>query len=370
MGKMTKISGLFTAAFLIAGCSSSGEETNSQTADPAENETVVSQEINGNTEENAEDNVESDVNIDTEEGTSDDGDAENVDASEETGKSNEEETGTSNEKGSDTEVYGGAQLNPNYFIDTKVINQPDRFYIAYAIDRDREKEQMGPPEQRLETSLFNNDPSEQDILSSYADLTLERPNLYVEFNQEGNELAATSAQSLLFYESLFGISDFYGVEYITFLNPDGEQRITVAERTVDDTIVVKNERGETRGYYAVYDKELEETLFIAGGELGEQVVNESGEPLSFPETIEKMRSVEADMFYSSAIVEGIEIVNSSITNDVAKVQYTMDENEVTDADRTVFENAIQLAALDFHAWEVELINDTLKESRTYPLVGQ
>ncbi|RWZ54528.1 hypothetical protein EQV77_14760 [Halobacillus fulvus] len=369
MVKMTKIVGLITVAFLIAGCSSSGEETNSQTTDSSENETVESQETDGNTEDNGEDHVESDANKDTEEGTSDDDDAENVDTSEETGKTNEE-TGTSSDKGSDTEAYGGAQLNPTYFIDTQVINQPDRFYIAYAIDRDRETEGMVSPEQRLETSLFNNDPTEQDILRSYTDLTLDPPNLYVEFNQVGSELSVTSAQSGLFYETLFGISDFYGVEYITFLNPDGGQRITVAERTVDDTITVKDERGATRGYYTIYDEELEETLFISGGELDEKVVNESGEPLSFPETIEKMGSVEADMFYSSAIVEGIEIVNSSMTNGVATVQYTMNENAVTDADRTVFENAIQLAALDFHAWEVELINDTVKEIRTYPLVGQ
>ncbi|MDZ5712597.1 hypothetical protein [Jeotgalibacillus haloalkalitolerans] len=370
MEKMTKIAGLFTVAFLIVGCSNSGDGTNSQADDSVENEVVDAQENDGNTEDNAEDLVESDANTEEEEGTSDNEDVENEDVSEEAGKSNEEESETSDEKESETEIYGGAQMSPAYFIDTKVINQPDHLYIAYAIDRDRETEGMVSPEQRLETSLFNNDPSEQDILRSYTNLTLDTPNLYVEFNQEGNELSVTTAQSVLFYETLFGISDFYGVESITFLNPDGEEKITVAERTVDDTITVKDERSETRGYYTIYDKELEETLFLAGGELEEQVVNESGEPLSFPETIEKMGSVEADMFYSSAIVEGIEVVYSSITNGVAKVRYTMDENAVTDADRTVFENAVQLAALDFHAWEVDLINDTLKEIRTYPLVGQ
>ncbi|MBM7581132.1 hypothetical protein [Jeotgalibacillus terrae] len=357
MENMKKISFSFASAILIAGCSGSGEETNPQTVDSSENETVDSQETNDNTDDNSEDQVGSDGNTDTEKGTSDD-DAENVDSSEES------------ETESDTEVYAGAQLNPNYFIDTHIISQPDRFYLAYAIDRDKEKGQTVTPEQRLKISLFENDPSEQDILSSYTELTLDWPSLTIQFDQEGNDLAATSAQSVLFYDALFGISDLYGVEDITFLSPDGEQRMTVAERTVDDTITVKDERGETRGYYAIYDKELEETLFIPGGELEEPVVNESGEPLSFPETIEKMKSVEPDTFYSTAIVEGIEIVSSSITNGVATVQYTMNQDIVTEADRIVFENAIQLAALDFHAWEVRLFNDTLKEKRTYPLVGQ
>ncbi|KIL42827.1 hypothetical protein KP77_34570 [Jeotgalibacillus alimentarius] len=352
MENMKKISFLFASALFIAGCSDSGEETNSQTADSSENEAVDSQE----TEDNGEDQAESDSNTETEEDSSGDA-ADNVDASEES------------ETESDTAVYAGAQLNPNYFIDTHIISQPERFYLAYAIERDKEEAQT-PPKQRLETSLFENDPSEQDILSSYTELTLDWPSLTIQFDQEGNDLAATSAQSVLFYDALFGISDLYGIEDITFLSPDGEQRMTVAERTVDDTINVKDERGETRGYYAIYDKELQETLFIPGGELEEPVVNESGEPLSFPETIEKMKSVEPDTFYSTAIVEGIEIVSSSITNGVATVQYTMNQDIVTEADRIVFENAIQLAALDFHAWEVRLINDTLKEKRTYPLIGQ
>ncbi|WP_280632275.1 hypothetical protein [Jeotgalibacillus proteolyticus] len=38
----------------------------------------------------------------------------------------------------------------------------------------------------------------------------------------------------------------------------------------------------------------------------------------------------------------------------------MDEKTVTEADQIVLENAIQLAALDFHAWEVEIMNEFLK----------
>ncbi|WP_147804720.1 hypothetical protein [Alkalicoccus halolimnae] len=77
-----------------------------------------------------------------------------------------------------------------------------------------------------------------------------------------------------------------------------------------------------------------------------------------------------DAFYSSPIVEGIEIIHSSITdNNIAIVQYTMDEEVVTEADRIVFERAMQLTALDFHAWEVRLVNDTTEEFIMYPLVG-
>ncbi|TDL32711.1 hypothetical protein E2R51_08520 [Jeotgalibacillus sp. S-D1] len=354
MEKKTKIAGLITVAFLITGCQDSESEGNSKSSESSENGSVEVVETDDHTEA---DN-ESGNNSDTEDGTSD---GDGMDTSDE----------VSNDEESDTDVYGGSQKTPDYFIDTHVFNHESGLYTAYAIHRDENEEQALSPEERLETSLLNNDPSEQDILSSYAELSSEWPNLSIHFNEEGNELAATTAQSSLFFDALFGISDLYGIEEITFLNPEGEKDMTVAERTVYESITVKDERGLTRGYYTIYDEGLEETLFLPGGELEEHVVNGNDEPLSFPETIEAMSSVDRpDAFYSSAIVEGIQIVDSSITNGVATVQYTMDEEIVTDADRTVFENAIQLTALDFHAWEVEIMNDTLKESNTYPLIGQ
>ncbi|RKL65159.1 hypothetical protein CR203_22105 [Salipaludibacillus neizhouensis] len=220
-------------------------------------------------------------------------------------------------------------------------------------------------------SLIDGDPSEQGILSSYADISLDWPELHLDLNEEGNELSATSAQSGLFYDSLFGISDLYGIEEVLFFNPNGENDIIVAEREIDEPLIVEDERGLTRGYYTIYDEDLEETLFLAGGELVEQVEDDIGEPLSFPETVEAMHTVDReDAFYFSSIVEGLEIVNSSMENGIATVQYTMDEEVVTEADRIVFENAIQLAALDFRAWEVRLINNTMQEFITYPLVGQ
>lgn len=147
--------------------------------------------------------------------------------------------------------------------------------------------------------------------------------------------------------------------------------IIVAERSVTNPIVVKDERDFTRGYYTVYDKESEATFFLPGAELEEQIVNENDEPLSFPETIEAMGTINnEDTFYGTAIVDGIKVVDTSIKKGVASVKYEMDEDKVTADDRTVFEKAIQLAALDFNAQEVELRNDTFKENNTYPLIEQ
>lgn len=105
--------------------------------------------------------------------------------------------------------------------------------------------------------------------------------------------------------------------------------------------------------------------------MDEQVTNENDEPLSFEETLEVMATIDhEDAFYESAIVDGIEVTSASLTNGVAQVVYSMDEGKVSEDDREVFENALQFVALDFHAWEIDARNETLKEYTTYHLVGQ
>lgn len=261
-------------------------------------------------------------------------------------------------------------MDERYVLHSHLIDEDQAFYTAFSINRN-ESEEVKLLEEQLLNSLAESDPSEQDILNSYTDLSVESQKLTVQFNEEGNHLSTTTAQTTLFYDSLFGISDLYGIKEIVFLHPDGGTDIIVAEREVNDPLVVEEERGATRGYYTVYDEALEETLFLSGGALEEQVVNEAGELLSFSETVEKMATIDKeDAFYASAVVKGIDIVNATLGNGMASVQYTMDEDMVTEADRVVFENAIQLAALDFHASKVELVNDTLQEHVRYPLIEE
>ncbi|MDQ0207555.1 hypothetical protein [Alkalicoccobacillus murimartini] len=350
MKKMKKTAGMVSIAFLLVGCQSSEDEQETMNANQAE--------------ESPEDERASDENEEVEPEDHDDENELNEDNDDEPSDENEEE-----EDNPDT--YGGTQETPDYFIDTHMVSYENAFYTAFYIKRDAEQDLQ--PEDRLERSLIDSDPSEQDILSSFTEMSVEWPTLYVNFNVDDNQLSATTAQSSLFYDSLIGISALYGIEEIIFLNPDGEEDIYVAERGVQEPIIIEDEyeRGLTRGYYTVYDEELEQTLFLTGGALEEQVEGENGEPLSFSETVEEMKTVDhEEAFYTSAIVDGIEIVHATNENGVATVQYTMDDENVTEADQTVFENAIQLAALDFHVSELRLINDTKQEIITYPLVGQ
>jgi hypothetical protein len=346
--KITRIAGMASIAFLLVSCQNSEDGAADQDTETVD-ENSQNEAVTEDTDELAT------------EGTNDENSTDQEDMEEE---SSNEDDGDDN-----SDTYGGAQITPDYFIDSHPYDTGTEFLTAFTITR--EEEENLSPEERLKTSLIENDPSEQEILGSFTEISAEWPKLQVHFTEEGNQLSTTSAQTTLFYDSLVGISNLYGIEEITFTNPDGEEDIIVAQSPIDEPIIIKDERGLSRGYYTIYDKDTEQTLFLSGGDLDEQVENENGEPLSFPETVEAMGTVEnEDTFYSSAIVEGLEVVSASLENGNATVQYTMDEETITEADRTVFENAMQLAALDFNAWEIRLINDTAQEIRTYPLVGQ
>lgn len=335
MHKIVKTAGIASVALLLASCQGSENESAEQDIQPAD--------------ENAPQEESSMDQPDTEDHSAENIEDETVDESE-------------------SDPYEETEASPDYFIDTYIYNGETEFFTAFTINR--EEGQSTSPEERLKSSLLENDPSEQEILRSFTEMTVEWPRLLVNFTEEGNQLSTTTAQSNLFYDSLTGISGLYGIEEVSFLNPDGEEDIIVAESPIDQPILIEEERGLTRGYYTIYDKDSEQTFFLPGGVLEEPVENEDGEPLTFPETLEAMESLKGeDVFYDSAIIEGFEIVEASMDDDVATVQYTMDEQMVTEFDQIVFENAIQLAALDFHAAEVHLLNDTLQVSTIYPLVS-
>ncbi|MFK3937506.1 hypothetical protein ACI2JA_08310 [Alkalihalobacillus sp. NPDC078783] len=334
MKKVTAITGMVSVACILVGCNTSNEQT--QNTDPVE-------PVENNTEESGTDSGEED--------------AEEV----ETDDTNDEEE-------ENEEAYEEVQESENYTIQTDYVDAKTEFITTFSINRERNLD--GSREERLERSLFESDPSEQDILSSFTELSLEQGELTVEFNTNDHTLlSTTSAQNRLFYQSFSGISDLYGVEEVIFLDPSGGREMIVGGSPLDQTMNIEEERGLTRGYYTLYDTELEQTLFLPGGLLGEDVTGADGESLNFEETVEEMKTVnEHELSYSTAIVEGIEIDHTSLEKDVASVHYTIDEDLVTESDQIVFANAMQLAALDFHATELELVNETEQRIVNYPLI--
>ncbi|MDE0583519.1 hypothetical protein ON064_10785 [Planococcus sp. A6] len=340
MKNINKMAGMTFAALLLTSCQgtenppASTEETDSPSeTTPDEEETVEAQESNEDSQDK-ENEEASDEPVDQPDADASDG-------------------------------FEETQASPSYFIETHAYVTETGYLTAFNIERDENEE--GKFEESLIQSLIENDPSTQEILGSYAELTVDMPTLNVKFTEEGSALSTTSAQTNFFYSSLFGISDLYGIEEIVFTNPEGEENVTVAQRLVDAPMIVEEERGVSRGYYTSYDKELEQTNFLAGAEVGERVADENGEPLSFAETIEAMKTADQEgAAYSSAIVEGLEVVDASLEDETATVRFTSDEETITEPDLIVFANAMQLAALDFGVEELRLINETLEESTTYP----
>lgn len=371
MKKITRMAGITFAGVMIAGCENAEEEAEVTNAETLDENSV--EEINENAEPNAQDNEKQDEDSENNENSTAQANENENAAAQDNQINNDNDTTdeSSNESGgNESETYAGTHDTDGFLINTHTIeseiDEVLRFFTAFSFEREQ-----GTQEELIETSLSEGDPSEQHIIDTYTEISMEWPELDLHFTESDNQLSATSAQSRLFYDSLFGITDLYGIETVSFLNPEGDMDITVAERLISEPVNVKDERGVTRGYYTVYDEELEETLFLSGGELEEQVTDENDDPLSFEETVEAMQSVEQeDAFYDSALIEGIEVQHASMENGIASVQYTIEEDSVTEADQIVFEKAMQLAALDFHAWEIRLYNDTAMEKVTYILLGQ
>ncbi|SDN59603.1 hypothetical protein [Alkalicoccus daliensis] len=377
MKKIRGSAGFIAASLLIVGCQNA-EETEEGNAAPAEGSVAEDRELNENEDverkDESNENIEADAAAEDNKGAENSGNEENVSSNtEDDGDENTEEASGNNDSGNNGEAAAEIQETSGYFIDTNTLEEEVdgivQFYTAISFAR-AEEEQL-PLEEQIEQSLTDGDPTEQEILRSYADISTDGPALDLQFQEDGNQLSTTTAQSGLFYTSLFTISDLYGMEEISFFNPEEELDIIVAERGIQEPLNVQEERDMTRGYYTVYDEELEETLFLAGGEVEEQITNEAEDPLNFPETIETMTAVEReDAFYSSAMAEGIEVTQVMLEDGNAAVNYTMEEESVSEADRIVFEKAVQLAALDFHAEEIILINETKEERIIYPLIEQ
>lgn len=341
MKKVTAITGMVSVACILVGCNTSNEQT--QNTESVENNTEEQTEGSGtDTQEDEGTEIEADESSELDE--------------------------LSETEDKKEDAYEEIQESENYTIQTDYVDATTEFITTFSINRDGDLD--GSREERLERSLFESDPSEQDILSSFTNLSLEGDTLIVELNTtEYTHLSLSSTMHGMFFQSFSAISDLYGVNEAVFLDPDGVKEVIVADRTIDQTMNIEEERGLTRGYYTLYDTELEQTLFLSGGQLDENVTGADGEPLNFEETIEEMKTVnEHELSYSTAIVEGIEIDDVSFENEVASVIYTVDEDLVTESDQIVFANAMQLTALDFHATELELVNETERRIVNYPLI--
>lgn len=159
MKKMTKLAGMAAAAFLLAGCQNTENDATEQEVEPpaenSQNESDSSDNDATETEDTGEENMNN-------------GDA--------------EDESTDNTAEDESVAYEETQVTPDYFIDSYVYSAETEFLTAFTIRRD--EDQDFSREERLQMSLIENDPSEQEILDSFTDLSAEWPTLHVNFNVE------------------------------------------------------------------------------------------------------------------------------------------------------------------------------------------
>ncbi|MFA1820353.1 hypothetical protein ACDX78_09230 [Virgibacillus oceani] len=199
---------------------------------------------------------------------------------------------------------------------------------------------------------------ETDKLEALESITIDGTVASLHFTENHELQSMASAEELYLTETLYDISSLYGIETLAFYTGEAKG-IEFGQTGTMETMEV--EAPENRGFY-VYGEIDGETTYISGVAAQEEMTNESGEQMTFAETIEKMQTVRDDAPYQSGIGETIDIVDVTVNDAVAEVHYNVADSQANMAD---FENVLQLAALDFEIEALHLNNQEEGEIKIF-----
>jgi hypothetical protein len=203
----------------------------------------------------------------------------------------------------------------------------------------------------LEERLFDSlkESVETDKLEELDRITVDGTTASLYFSENERLQSMASTEQLYFTDMLYAISSLYGIETLDFY-VDENLGIEFGQTGTVESMEV--ETPQNRGFYVYGDIDGTRT-YISGIFAEEIITDEAGDLMDFPETVNKMRTVQDQAFYQPGINEGIEIIDVSVQDARAEVHYNAVNAEADIAD---FENVLQLAALDFDFQELHLIN--------------
>ena len=199
---------------------------------------------------------------------------------------------------------------------------------------------------------------ETNKLETLETIAIDGTTASLHFTEDHELPSMASAEEWYLTETLFNISSLYGIETLEFYTGD-VPGVEFGQTGKMETLEI--EAPDNRGYY-MYGEIDEETTYISGAAVQEEMTNESGDLMAFTETVESMQAVQESAFYQSGINEEIEIVDVTVNDAIAEVHYNISDSQEGLAD---FENALQLAALDFKFEELHLNNVEEGEMRIF-----
>ncbi|WP_088036222.1 hypothetical protein [Evansella clarkii] len=176
------------------------------------------------------------------------------------------------------------------------------------------------------------------------DLMPDENTAVLDFSEDHRLMSLASEQENILRETLREIFGLYGFSTV-ILTVNGDPGVDFGQagpiEELEDVTPVN------RGYY-LYKHENGESLFIRGAAAGEEMTDDSGNLLSFEDTLEKMKSVDDGAWYSPAIPEELELETSPGDNEITVTIENENSQFETAAEYDLLFESVILAASDFN----------------------
>ncbi|MCE7794125.1 hypothetical protein K8O68_17180 [Salipaludibacillus sp. CUR1] len=218
-------------------------------------------------------------------------------------------------------------------------------------------------EESVKHSLQESDFTSGQYMDNLTDISAENDTVVLNFADESSLESLTSSESQFLNDLFQELLALYGFNQVSF-EAEGEPGIIYGQHGEVETIPVSS---HNRGYYLIDGEE--DFYLISGIAAGEQIEdNESGNPLTFEQTVEKMKTTSEDAdWYDSAIPQEVEITSVRIPGDTARVSYILEDEEVSDEKLDAFFEALKLSAAPFTLDTLEIINEETDEKVEFEL---
>ncbi|WP_416148561.1 hypothetical protein ACM26V_20100 [Salipaludibacillus sp. HK11] len=227
----------------------------------------------------------------------------------------------------------------------------------YTIIETKEISEDVSKEEALLTSLQESDPTSGQYLSDLEQVTIAGEVVVLHFASKNSLQSLTGAEHDALRSVFEELLSLYGFTELGF-EGEGEGEAGIAYGQMGDNVESLPLDSFNRGYYLVNEEGA--PYLISARMTGEEMANsDSGEPLNFAETVDKMTSPNDNVeWYESAIPRSISISEVRIPGNAAEIYYTMSNGELVDEERMqVFFHALKLTANAFTLDSLHIINE-------------
>ncbi|MGJ9382743.1 hypothetical protein [Salipaludibacillus sp. CF4.18] len=340
----------------------SAENMESSSADNAENEANLYSDDSGNETQESSIGTESQSSPRNDENASS-----NNEASQENNSSvdvrSEPNSSVSIEEEESVQIE---DLTPSEFIAKIIPVEESDFSDEIAVLHPTEIDHTST-EELLATSLKASDPTIRSEMENITEVSLDeqlQDSVHLNFQEDHNLESLTSSEHQglgLIFQELFTI---YGIDEVE-LSVEGEPGIMFGQQGEVESLQIDL---FNRGYYS-YEKDGEVYL-VSARIVGEQMRSDSGNALTYRETVERMAAMPDEHFYTSPVPDFVEVVNFRFDDKFVEVIYETEGPETEESqldEMSTFYDSLILTAEPFSLDTLHITNETTGETKEVDL---